>query len=65
MPNEYAKAVNELVRAKVEHRAPEITRSGRCPFPSPSVLSLPALSSITSIHLKSTHLRKEATDEPP
>jgi len=24
MPNEYAKAVKELVRAKVEHRAPEI-----------------------------------------
>jgi DNA end-binding protein Ku len=24
MPNEYAKAVKELVRAKVEHRAPEV-----------------------------------------
>lgn len=25
MPNEYAKAVKELVRAKVQHRAPEVT----------------------------------------
>jgi DNA end-binding protein Ku len=34
MPNEYAKAVKELVRAKVEHRAPEIEiadESGRPP----------------------------------
>jgi non-homologous end joining protein Ku len=25
LPNEYAGAVKELVRAKVEHRAPEVT----------------------------------------